>query len=204
MLGTNMYAYALNNPVNHEDSEGNLPKLLKKVASAVKSTAKKVAKKVKKVLKKAAKLYVKGVKKTIDMQVQGMIYYSNPLGAMISRKVHYSRNVFNKSYSETELLKNNYDPVGNDEAKFHQNHTQNGKPNRKYVVGDWFSSEIVFYDNGEINNTAEDGGTFNVYQGNNRFLQVAVHGSYDVIPYVIWGNALDDSTTIVDRVIMMF
>ena len=29
-----------------------------------------------------------------------------------------------------------------------------------------------------------------------------IHGVCDVIPYVIWGNSPDDSTTIIDRILM--
>lgn len=43
-------------------------------------------------------------------------------------------------------------------------------------------------------------GTFNVYSGDNWFLKVVVHGTYDVIPYMIWGNSKDDFTTKFDRI----
>lgn len=54
-----------------------------------------------------------------------------------------------------------------------------------------------------MNNTPEDRGTFNVYSGDSVFLNVAVHGTFDVMPYIFWGNSYDDSTTIIDRVIMI-
>lgn len=80
----------------------------------------------------------------------------------------------------------------------------NDERNRKYVLGEWFSSEIVFYSDGTINNTPEDRGTFNVYSGDNVFLNIVVHGSFDVVPYMIWGNSPDDTTTIIDRFIMIW
>ena len=87
--------------------------------------------------------------------------------------------------------------------KFHQNNQKNGERNRKYVVGEWGSSEVVYYSDGSINNTPEDRGTFNVYSGDNWFFNIVVHGYYDVLPYMIWGNSFDDSTTLIDRLMMV-
>ena len=33
---------------------------------------------------------------------------------------------------------------------------------------------------------------------------IAIHGVFDVVPYMIWGNSYDDTTTIIDRVIMIW
>ena len=107
--------------------------------------------------------------------------------------MHYSRNIFNNTdYSEEELGK----PLPDEKSKFHQNNLVNNEPNRKYVKGEWFSSEIVFYSDGNINNTPEDRGTFNVYSGGNAILTVVVHGIFDVVPYMLWGNSPDDTTNI--------
>ena len=92
-------------------------------------------------------------------------------------------------------------PLGPDNDKFHQNNQKGGR-NSKYVIGDWFSSEVVLYGDGTINNTPEDMGTFNVYFGNNPVGNIVIHGYYDVIPYMIWGNSPDDSTTLIDRILM--
>ncbi len=95
-----------------------------------------------------------------------------------------------------------YEALGEDADKFHQNNQKDDR-NRKYVIGDWFSSEIVYYSDGTINLTPEDEGTFNVYSGDNGVLNVVVHGTVDAIPYMIWGNNNNDSTTIIDRIIMI-
>ena len=55
---------------------------------------------------------------------------------------------------------------------------------------------------GTINNTPEDMGTLNVYYGKNWFGKYVIHGVYDVVPYMLWGNSPDDSTTILDRIIL--
>ena len=127
-----------------------------------------------------------------------------PLLSNIFREIHYKRNVFNDTYSGEELIQNNYQSVDSKYAKFHQNNQKNGKENTKYVIGDWFSSEVVLYSDGTVNNTPEDVGTFNVYSGENGFLNIVVHGLFDVIPYMIWGNSHDDSSSIIDRLQMSF
>ena len=44
--------------------------------------------------------------------------------------------------------------------------------------------------------------SLNVYYGDDIFGKYVIHGYYDVLPYMIWGNSPDDSTTIIDRIIM--
>lgn len=122
----------------------------------------------------------------------------------IFREIHYNRNVFNDTYSEKELIDAKHQPLDEKDAKFHQNNQKNGKENTKYVIGDWFSSEVVFYSDGTVNNTPEDVGTFNVYSGENGFLNGVVHGLFDVVPYMLWGNSHDDSSSIIDRFQMIF
>ena len=117
--------------------------------------------------------------------------------------MHYGRNLLNKTYTEEEWGEMGIDPVDKSEAKFHQNN-QKGKQNRKYVKKGWFSSENVFYSDGTINNTPEDRGTLNVYYGDNWFGKYLIHGWYDVLPYIIYGNSIDDSTTIRERIMMGF
>ena len=117
------------------------------------------------------------------------------------RALHYNRNIINTTYTKEELDKMGQAPLGPDEDKFHQNNQRGGR-NKKYVIGDWFSSEVVLYKDGTINDTPEDMGTLNVYYGDNWFGKYVIHGIYDVVPYMIWGNSADDSTTIIERVFM--
>ncbi len=53
--GYNLFAYAFNNPVNMDDSEGNWPKWIKKAVKKVATAVKKVVKAGKKVVKKLSK-----------------------------------------------------------------------------------------------------------------------------------------------------
>ena len=94
-------------------------------------------------------------------------------------------------------------PLSEAEDKFHQNNQMGGR-NQKYVIGTWFASEHVFYSDGTLNDTPEDEGTVNVYYGDNDILNIVVHGSLDVLPYMIFGNSPDDRTTIIDRINMIF
>ena len=153
---------------------------------------------------KAAGVYLKIVDYSIDYV---MLYSSNMTSSLyLLKELHYSRNVLNAdNYSEQELLDQGYSSVEFSDAKFHQHNTKSGEANRKYVIpnrytGAWFSSEMVFFGDGSLNNTSEDIGTFNIYSGNNKFLKYVVHGIYDVAPYMLWGNTKDDSTTVFDRI----
>jgi hypothetical protein len=172
-----MFAYCGNNPVNRVDSTGMFWQEVEEV-----------------------------LKEVVDVVVQTAIANRMPAGTYNTfRMLHYNRNVFNNSnYTEEELIKNKYKPELEDSDKFHQNNQLDGERNRKYVIGDWFSSELVYYSDGTINNTPEDMGTFNVYSGDNSALNIIVHGFFDVVPYMIWGNSSEDSTTIVDRIIMIW
>ncbi|MBE6739356.1 MAG: RHS repeat-associated core domain-containing protein [Ruminococcaceae bacterium] len=175
LTGYNMYAYCNNNPVNMTDETGLSPKRIWRF-----------------------------VKKLVDISAQIACISADPLGRTLSVVAHYNRNQFNNDDYSEEELKNNYQPEPPSSDKFHQNNQVNNMRNRKYVIGEWFSSEVVYYSNGTINNSPEDIGTFNVYSGDNRFLNVVVHGCFDVMPYIFWGNSLDDSTTIIDRIILVF
>ena len=144
-------------------------------------------------------------KETVDTMVQFSVVLSMPSVTLIAVALHYNRNAINISYTEYELTKvMNYLPESTSSDKFHQNNQIGGR-NRKYVVNPgWFSGELVFYSDGSLNDTPEDRGTVNVYSGNDPVLNVVVHGLFDVVPYMIFGNAPDDSTTIIDRIQMIF
>ena len=140
------------------------------------------------------------VKEAFDLGVHTTMFVNCPLGTAVVVFLHYNRNELNESFSEEELLPD-HKPLSENEDKFHQNNQRGGR-NRKYVIGEWFSSEQVFYADGTLNTTPEDEGTVNVYFGDNAFLNFTVHGLFDVAPYMIWGNSPDDSTTIIDRILL--
>ncbi len=144
-------------------------------------------------------------KEAVDTMVQCSVAVAMPLITTIAVALHYNRNSINVSYTEYELVEvMGYIPEGTSSDKFHQNNQIGGR-NRKYAVNPgWFSGELVFYSDGSLNDTPEDRGTVNVYSGDNPVLNVVVHGLFDVVPYMIYGNSPDDATTIIDRVHMIF
>lgn len=137
----------------------------------------------------------------VDVLVHSAVDALLGSSATILRALHYNRNLMNTTYTKEELDKMGAVPLGPKDDKFHQNNQKGGR-NSKYVIGDWFSSEVVLYGDDTINNTPEDMGTFNVYFGNNPVGNIVIHGYCDVIPYMIWGNSPDDSTTLIDRILM--
>ena len=176
LIGFNMFAYCGNNPVNRRDALGT-------------SWSEKWTSIKERVTEKWKRIVDDGVHSLIDVLFPG---------AEIVRNIHYNRNVFN----DPERAKEKGVELGESESKFHQNNRLNGEDNIKKVEKGWFSNEVVLYGNGEINNTPEDVGTLNVYYGDCKFLNFTVHAIYDVLPYMIWGNSYDDSTTIIDRIRM--
>ena len=185
-LGYNMFAYCLNDPVNGCDPCGSCFHRWDFWNDCEDC---------------ADKTFVDHLKEAYDSSIQCAINMISPVGVSFARELHYNRNELNNTYTEDELF-GIYKPEDSDHDKFHQNNQKGGKSNRKYVIGEWFSSEVVFYSDGTLNDSPEDRGTFNVYSGDNDILNALVHGVFDVLPYMIWGNAEDDSTTIVDRIWM--
>ena len=133
-----------------------------------------------------------------DTSIQITSLAITPPNTWVLVGIHYLRNVFNTSYAHESELGETCEPLDEKADKFHQNDQRGGR-NRKYVIGDWFSSEVVFYADGTLNNTPEDTGTFNVYYGKNGFLNFVIHGPLDVFPYMVWGNSPRDTTSIFDR-----
>ena len=117
-----------------------------------------------------------------------------------SQEDHYNRN---------EILENTEEflPQTPDEARaqgwttkealYHQNHTIDGTLNTKYISPDGVK-EIIFYADGTINNTPEDRGTANFCSPNT---YPVGHFLKDVVPYWLWGNSPDDSTSLKQRLL---
>ena len=145
------------------------------------------------------------VKEYVDIRIHATIFILALVPSIIVQQLHYSRNSLNNTnYTEEELIQQGYEKENENSDKFHQNNQINGDRNRKYVIGDWFSSEVVYYADGTINDSPEDMGTFNVYSGEKIVPNIFVHGFLDVLPYMIWGNSINDSTTIIDRISMIW
>lgn len=106
---------------------------------------------------------------------------------------HYNRNEFNLEFSWEEFQK--LQARLPDQCKWidsvivseHQNHTVNGKDNRKYVSHDGYF-ELIYNDNNILQtekNNPDDMGTFNYYSPTEEKLG---HLEYDWYSYKWWGN----------------
>ena len=140
------------------------------------------------------------LEEAVDTYVQTTVEALNPLGTLVYKRLHYNRNSLNKAPTTEEDANNQgYTLLDENNDKFHQNNLSGGR-NRKYISPDGHH-EVVFYHNGQLNNTPEDEGTYNVGSATGGFFErYIVHGILDVLPYLIWGNSPDDSTTIIDRI----
>ena len=97
------------------------------------------------------------VKEGVDVFIHSLLFSNFEIPTTIVVTLHYNRNIFNKTFTEEELTAT-LQPLSESEDKFHQNNQRGGR-NRKYVIGEWFSSEAVFYADGTLNTTPEDEGT---------------------------------------------
>lgn len=180
-----MFAYCGNNPVRYADDSGYWPTWDE---------------------------FWDGIKEAFDVVVQGGIEQAGGPGVLIIKQLHYNRNILNETPpTMDEVRKAGYVNLPLDQSVLHQFNQKNGD-NLKFVSLDGHY-EVVYYSDGTINDTPEDMGTFNCFfylapeDGNqlateiNEFVNnVILHGQFDVIPYIIWGNSPEDSTTIIDRV----
>ncbi|WDP88313.1 MAG: RHS repeat-associated core domain-containing protein [Desulfobacter sp.] len=101
---------------------------------------------------------------------------------------HYDRNQYNQNVNYEEAKKSwTLLPPG--QSIFHRMGPGN-ENNQKFVSSDGHS-EAVFYPNGSVVNDPANMATYNFSPPSNW----VGHFGYDVLPYWIWGNSLDDPTT---------
>jgi RHS repeat-associated protein len=178
--GLNLYAYCSNNPVMAIDPNGTL--LFGLFLTAV--------------------------------AVQGLV-----LGYQKLQDIHYNdRAAKNQEYVFDNHLHINEDDLGQKrilnsteykdklnqydfgvEANCHQFTASLEEPNFKVVTLDGFYEVIYDYD-GNIVTAPEDMGTYNYCPSQT---SVIGHAVLDVLPWLIWGNTRDDSTTFIQRVYYM-
>ncbi len=76
------------------------------------------------------------------------------------------------------------------------------KDNVKYIIPNTYgvgSSENIFYPNGTPVNDPANMATYN-YVSPVSIMGIVGHAIFDVAPYYIWGNSLDDPTTFLERI----
>ena len=116
------------------------------------------------------------------------------------KEAHYNRNENNVDLpkNKTEAIKNGW---ASEIATYHQfTATENGE-NIKYISPDGHREVIFDYTEKNIVTTPEDMGTYNYFDPKSNPLG---HIIADVIPWYIYGNSPNDTTTFKDRVMIVF
>ncbi|MEH7356797.1 glycoside hydrolase domain-containing protein [Neobacillus drentensis] len=164
--------------------------------------------------------------------IQQMILeiYEENRGEMPDKTTHYNRNLPNTvpdSIGNTNLpptpldaIRSNWIELGDTpeevtkKARYHQNNLKGNGPNLKFIEPDLEEGkteinpdgtsyrEVVYYANGTINSTPEDMGTYNIGKARKGINNLS-HNMEDVFPYILLGNATNDSTTLFDRLALL-
>ena len=193
LTGMNLFAYCGNNPVNRIDSEGYMWKSVKKWISNTWNNVKKTANQfINTVKKKAYTAYNKVIKKHYEERTE--------------------KNGTHPTYEDV-VSNSNWTKVSEDQTKYHDNGI--GKAELKFTNED--GREAVF--DGDTLEPMTDPRYIATYNfcpiqqlPNNPGISDYViygkttigHAWKDVLPYYIWGNSPDDTTTIIDRILLSF
>lgn len=118
---------------------------------------------------------------------------------------HYLRNKLNKNLpqNEADAERRGWRKLSAKDSSMHQFNKSDGVRNSKWVSPSGHR-EVVFTGKGEnqrITTDPRDQGTYNFFDPKKHPLG---HATFDVLPYVFWGNSADDSTTIVTRLVKSY
>ena len=138
----------------------------------------------------------------IDRVGEGLEYFDTGavFGALdeSARNMHYSRNRYNTPLPQTPGEAGTLGWDSKVAADYHQFTAPPGEENRniKFVSLDG-KREVIFDKDGQMVNAPEDIGTYNF--ANPRWRPVS-HFFLDMLPWYLYGNSPDDSTTISERI----
>ena len=190
--GTNLFAYCFNDPVNMSDPTGHLPEWAKaafRVAITLIINA------------TITPIIISASPDPIALTLVGV---ANTVGiptaaAMPSKQKHYSRNENNIEFPKTynkEFFENGWnDKVS---ANCHQ-FTAINHDNKKYISDDG-KYEVIYDVNGMRVDDPKDVGTYNYASPNTNPIG---HAVVDVLPWILYGNSPDDTTTGLQRGLSM-
>lgn len=122
-----------------------------------------------------------------------------PIFIPITKEEHYNRNKFNQGLPENlHAATNNpyWVRVEDDKALCHQ-FTATDKPNVKFVSIDGHFEAVYSAADGSLITDSRDVGTYNIVPHTESGLG---HFSYDILPWIVWGNSEDDPTSSFDRI----
>ena len=188
VLGYNLLAYGMNNPVNMKDLTGNWPRWITATVAAVAIAVGVVALATGNLVVAAAAGKV-AIIATATYAIQS---------------VHYD---CRKQLNDISTLPDNYDAAmqieGADDgisAACHQ-FTAVGGANKKVC---WLDGrEAIYNSSGSLVTDSRDIGTYNFFVPNDGWGK-ALHGVFDVVPRIVFGNDDDDTTLMYQRVISLF
>ncbi len=112
------------------------------------------------------------------------------------KKKHYERNQYNIDLPESKEDIDEWKWEAEELANCHQfTAPQNGEPNLKFVSPDG-KREVIFDSDWNVVTDDKDIGTYNYASPDLRL----AHGIVDVLPWIVYGNTPEDTTTIWDRI----
>ncbi len=120
------------------------------------------------------------------------------------KNIHYSRNenqpIEELPQTEKEAQESGWSRQDDGRALCHQNTALAKGPNVKYLSGDGHR-EVIYDADGNMVTAPEDMGTYNGSPPNG-FIGSIGHFFADMLPWYLWGNSPDDSTTTVERIVV--
>ena len=114
------------------------------------------------------------------------------------KRLHYSRNELNKSAPQSTTEAEAMGWVKEDADHCHQVGVP-GRTNVKYIPSDGGHGEQIFINKDTIDTSPENMATYNVFNPDE---SPVLHTIFDVVPWVLWGNSPEDSTTMLERIVM--
>ena len=134
-------------------------------------------------------------------QIEFQGFLSNPIGNIIVepiKRLHYSRNELNKSAPKSIPEAEAMGWLMEKKDHCHQVGVP-GRTNVKYIPSDGSIGEQIFKADGTVDTSPENMATPNIVSPQESLIG---HSFLDVAPWVLWGNSPEDSTTMLERIVM--
>ncbi len=209
-LSLNLYTYCANNPIVYFDPSGHKAWIDKRKLDFIKSTSELVvdslsdfAKQTPEAIEQIGNVYASTKKTTNSNSIAiSLISTVSPIFTYYRiesqfKTIHYNRNILNEELPANEKMAIELGWIKSDKAACHQFSAVNGE-NLKYMSPDGHSE--VIYDSSGLNivTDSRDIGTYNFSPYTDNPIG---HFVYDMLPWYLWGNAEDDETNLIQRVV---
>lgn len=204
--GLNLYAYCLNDPINNSDPDGTWS--WEKFFIGVAITAAVTAAVALTIVTYGAGAAIAGAGIASYTLATGAavcvsaiattgIAATCSVAAMPTKDEHYNRNQYNIDLPENITAANEAGWDSGVAANAHQFSAVDGE-NVKFVDPDG-KREVIFDSSGNMVTDPRDIGTYN-FCPSGGFVGSAGHFVKDILPWIVWGNTPDDTTTVVERI----